>query len=89
MSVEAYLKKVDAGAKAAIQKNAEYIASHPYPKDLLAEVVKPLGDKSVLNKIFGPSGRKKSLGSFFLFLSHTTTYIHKTEHNGTRVWHWT
>ena len=64
MSVEAYLKKVDAGAKAAIQKNAEYIASHPYPKDLLAEVVKPLGDKSVLNKIFGPSGRKKSLGSF-------------------------
>ena len=64
MSVEAYLKKVEDGAKSAIQKNAEYIASHPYPKDLLAEVVKPLGDKSVLNKIFGPSGRKKSLGSF-------------------------
>ena len=64
MSVEAYLKKVEDGAKKAIQKNAEYIASHPYPKDLLAEVVKPLGDKSVLNKIFGPSGRKKSLGSF-------------------------
>lgn len=56
MSVAAYLKKVEDGIQKKIKENLDFAEKNPYPVEDLKKITAPLGEKSVLAKIYGPNG---------------------------------